>query len=101
MATLYITEYHDIPATKNGAALPAGQEPAVVNQSVPISGASAQSAPFSARTSYIMVNTDTTCSLAFGDDSVTANPAEHRMSANETRFYGVNSGDRLAVIVNT
>jgi hypothetical protein len=100
MATLYITEYNDTPATKNGIVIPSGAEPNVTEQAVAITGASLQSAQFNARTSFIMVNTDTTCSLAFGD-SPTAVTTAHRMSANETRFYGVSSGQRLAVILNS
>jgi hypothetical protein len=100
MATLYITEYNDAPATKNGVVIPSGSEPNVAEQAVPITGVSAVSAVFGPQTSFIMVNTDTTCSLAFGS-SPTAVTTAHRMSANETRFYGVVSGQRLAVILNS
>ena len=100
MSTLYITEYHDIPATKNGFALPAGEEPNVAEQSVAITGSSVQSNPFNPATSFVMVSTDSTCSLAFGTNP-TASTNYHRMAANETRFYGVMSGMCVAVIANT
>ena len=69
----------------------------VVEQAVAISGASAQSAAFSAGTRFLMIATDTACCLAFGNNP-TAVTTAHRLSAGEVRFYTIQVGSKLAVI---
>src|SRR5438067_670914 len=103
MATLYITEIHDLANANGGKDTQApivGSGTTVVEQKVTIGGASAQSAAFAPSTHFIMVHSDAICSLAFGTNP-TALATAHRMAANETRFYGVAKGDKLAVITNT
>lgn len=95
MATLYITEF----AVMSLAAM-APQTPPVAEQDVAIGGSSVASNPFNASTRFIMVNCDAACSLAFGSAPVAVTTA-HRMAANETRFYGVQPGQEVAVIANS
>ena len=95
MATLYITEFQS--PSQNFLA---PQTPPVAEQHVAISGSSTQSAAFNALTTFVMVETDAICSLAWGADPTAVTTAQ-RMNANEVRFYGVVPGQKLAVIVNT
>lgn len=99
MSTLYITEYTNMTWI-DLTPFPAPALPPNAEQSVSIAGTSAQSAPMHANTVLIQVNTDAACSLAFGS-SPTAVTAAHRLSAGETRFYGINPGTVIAVIANT
>lgn len=96
MATLYITEFAGI-----ALGFPAPMTPPLAEQHVQISGSSVISAPFNAATTFVMVNCDTACNLAWGKTPV-ADALSQRMSANETRFYGVPLGQafEVAVIAN-
>lgn len=100
MAVLYITEYKALAQTviRQNVAAPGAY--AVAEQHLAIGASSVASAAFNTATTYIMVHTDAICSLAFGP-TPTAVATAHRMAANETRFYGVNPGDKIAVITNT
>ena len=100
MATLYITEINALGYDSVLGAIPAPRVPPVAEQAISIGVASEQSNEFNQNTNIVMVNTDTACSLAFGPDPV-SNTTAHRMGANETRFYSVIPGQRLAVIANT
>jgi len=97
---IYITEYERQPLDVQGNPLATGQEPALAEQLVAASGVSAQSAVFNSSTSFIMVHTTEIVCLAFGLNPTAVNN-RHRMAANETRFYGVKGGNRLAVITGT
>lgn len=98
MATLYITEMPQVGSIGIGFASAPGM-PGLVEQSISIGGVSVQSAAFAAGTRLIMVNTDATCSLAFGANPQAVTTA-HRMAINETRFYAVNPTQKVAVIAN-
>src|SRR5437868_3349 len=103
MATLYVTECTQLGQDKYGNEIAAplvGSAASVTEQTVAIGGSSAASAAFGSRTRFIIVHTDAICSIAFGVSPVAAASA-HRLAANETRFYGVNPGDAIAVITNT
>jgi len=104
MATLYITEVEKVAFTLvDGQPVAAPQLPGVAEQAVAIAAGSTPSAPFNARTRYVLINADAVCSLAWAanDGSVpTANVGAQRMGQNETRFIGVTPGGRLAVIAN-
>lgn len=103
MAKLYITELSAATmAGLNGSPtlsypIPAPKVPPVAEQNLAIGGTSVPSAAFNAATRFIMVNCDTACCLAWGAAPTAVNTAQ-RMSANETRFYGVTAGQKLAVI---
>ena len=101
MADLYISEYKVMAKTTGQKDdIAAAQEPSIATQKVPISGASAQSAAFNDDTRYIEVHTDVICSISFGVNP-TATISHKRMAANQTQFFGVVPGHKVAVISNT
>jgi hypothetical protein len=78
--------------------------PVAEQERIAIGVGSAPSAAFDKRTRLVMVNCDAACSLAFslpGDPDPEAAVEKHRQGQNETRFYGVTPGGKLAVIGNT
>lgn len=99
MAKLYISEYTRMP-TDTRVSVPTGAEPAIATQAVAISGTSAQSAAFNTNTRFIRVHTDAICSVKFGA-SPTATTDDARLAANQTEFFGVVAGQKVAVITNT
>jgi orotate phosphoribosyltransferase len=48
----------------------------------------------------VRVHTDAICSIAYGANP-TATINSFRMNANTTEYFGVNPGDKIAVISNT
>jgi mRNA degradation ribonuclease J1/J2 len=98
MATLYVTEYERIPVGAGGS-IPMGAEPAQAAQTVAIGGVTAQSNAFAATTQYIRVHADAICSLAFGTNP-TATAVLTRLAANQTEYFSVRPGDKVAVISN-
>ena len=100
MATVYISEYAGQPIDRNGQLLPAGEEPALAYQTVAIGGVSAQSSAFNSKTKFVRIHTDAICSIKFGT-SPTAVATETRLAANTTEFFGVQLGQKVAVITNT
>lgn len=107
MAVLYITEFANaamagLVNVTPSFPLPAPLVPGVVEQHVAIGGGSVASAAFDPTTTFVMVNCDVACSLAWGANPTAVTTAQ-RMGANETRFYGVPAGSNLkvAVIGNT
>src|SRR5450755_5196324 len=99
MATLYIAELSKVARLSNlmGDVAQASQVPPITEQTVAIGAGSVQSALFNPRTAFIRVNTDSTCSIAFGFNP-TATTANMRLSANQTEFFGVYPGTLVAVI---
>lgn len=100
MATLYIAEFTGQPNSLAGIAVPAAQQPYVATQTVAIGGLTTQSQAFQPQTRFVRVHTDAICSIAWGT-SPTATTASPRMAADHTEYFGVNGGDKLAVISNT
>lgn len=101
MAKVYISEYSKIASDGSGTRLPAGKEPSIVEQTpVAIGAASVQSAAFDEETRFIRIHTDAICSIAFGSNP-TATSNSKRLAANQTEFFGVKPGDKVAVITNT
>lgn len=104
MSTLYITEFQYLPQlNSNDVVIPAPFAPGLAEQRISLTGASAASAAFNANTVLVMVHADDICSLAWSTDSSspTAVITAQRMAANETRFYGVRGGGKVAAILNT
>jgi len=99
MAFVYITEYAEVPQL-NGESLSIGTEPGVAEQQVAIAAGSTQSSAFNAKTKFIRVHTDAIVSIKIGANPTAVNTA-HRLAANQTDFYGVAQGDKLATITNT
>lgn len=100
MSTLYIAEVTALGIDAQGASIIAPKMPPFAEQTVPISGATAASAPFTGHTRFVQIHTDAICSLAFGQNPQ-ATTSNQRLAANETRYYAVNPGDQVAVISNT
>lgn len=100
MAVVYISEYAEAPNIKTGQMLPVGQEPSLAEQTVAIGVGSVQSAAFNAKTKFVRLHTDAICSVKFGSNP-TATATTPRMAANSTEFFGVNPGDKVAIITNT
>lgn len=99
MATLYITEYATLGSVLGGVANIAPGVALVDPAPVTIAGASAQSAAFNASTRYVRLHTDAICSIAFGADP-TATTASRRMAADQTEYFAVEGGHKVAVITN-
>lgn len=105
MSTLYIEEYSNVAAvgTVIGPHKITGQapsEPSIASQTVSIAASSTQSNAFQASTLLIRVHADSICSIAIGANP-TAVTTQKRMAANQTEYFGVQSGHKLAVIQNT
>jgi hypothetical protein len=100
MAFAYIREYLRQPRDGVSSIIPAGQEPALATQRVAIGGGSTQSAPFNPKTTFVAINVDVTCSLAFGDDP-TATTTDMRLPQDATQYFGVRAGDKVAFISNS
>jgi mRNA degradation ribonuclease J1/J2 len=98
MATLYITEYERVPIAAGGS-IAMGAEPAQASQTVAIGGGTTQSAAFGLTTQYIRAHADAVCSIAFGTNP-TATAVLTRLAANQTEYFAVRAGDKVAVISN-
>lgn len=99
MATLYIAEFSDLQKSASSGPEQVAAAPPIVEQTVAIGGASAPCAAFSGNTRMIRVHADAICSIAFGKAPV-ASAANMRLAADQTEYFGVNAGDKIAVITN-
>jgi hypothetical protein len=99
MATLYVTEYANI-GRDQGQGVKLVPLPPVAEQIVAIGVASTQSGAFNGATNFIRAHADAICSIAVGaNPSATAGNA--RMAANQTEYFQVRPGDKIAVIQNS
>ena len=98
MAVLYVTEFNNIGG---GARFPVAGAlwAAVAEQTVAIGGVTASSAAFNANTLFIRVHTDVICSIDIGA-APTATTSTARMAANQTEYFSVKPGHKIAVIAN-
>ena len=104
MATLYITEFGNI-WRQSGLPGDIGQialQPPLAEQTVSLSGSSAQSSAFNSKTQFVRLHTDAICSIEFGTNP-TATTAKARMAANQTEYFAVDAGTSMIVagITNT
>lgn len=109
MASLYVTEYQGLGQVDPGgleglsfqvtAQAPKG--PALAEQKLAISGSSGQSAAFNRYTRLIRVHTDVVCSISVGGPNPSATTNSGRMGANQTEYFSVDAGDKIAVITNS
>lgn len=97
MPALYITEFSDEANASDGRPMQAVQTPSIGTQTVAIGGASAQSAAFKSNTRIVRINTDMACHVVFGANPV-ATTSMARMSADQTEYFGVVPGQKIAVI---
>ncbi len=101
MATLYISEYQQVARGQSSTdQIQIVAEPPLVEQTVAITGSSAQSNAFGANTHYIRIHTDVICSVLVGAAPV-ATAANKRLPADWTDYFGVTPGAKIAVISNT
>jgi hypothetical protein len=104
MATLYIEEYWGAGRPQSadgylGAPLTSQSQPSF-NQIVAITGSSTQCAAFRDTTILIRVHTDAICSVKVGTVNPTADTTCARMAANQTEYFSVRGGEKVAVISN-
>jgi hypothetical protein len=100
MALLYVTEFGAMYSDAGGS-VPIAKTNVRTDQTPVVIGAgSLQSAAFLAGTRFVRLNCDAICSIAFGSNP-TASTSTMRMAANQTEYFGVNAGDKVAVIANT
>lgn len=97
MASLWITEFRAMPMDVNGRTVEAAALPAITTQKITISGTSAQSAALNADTKFVRVHTDAICHILAGDNR-TATTSNMRMPADETEYFGVIAGQKIAAI---
>jgi len=102
MATAYIREYAN-GAAVSGNLVQAGAEPALADQTVTTSAASAASNAFNANTYLIAISTpaaQAVCCLfsATRGATPTALVTSLRLPANSIFFFGVRPGDKVALI---
>jgi len=100
MAKLYVTEFSSVGGTANFP-IQGAQTPPIVDQTpVAIGGGSLQSAAFNLSTKMVRIHTDAICSISFGlNPTVTTN--NMRLAGNQTEYFAVVPGQKVAVISNT
>lgn len=98
-ATLYIAEFSQETPLISG--MQAAQTPANVLQTVAVSGTSAQSAAFSGQTRLIRVFADAAMCLLIGGSSPVATSTSMPLAANQTEYFLVVPGSKLAAITCT
>lgn len=99
---LVITEFQSMAQIPNGGGqMP--QQPPLAEQTVGITGSSAQSLSLNPATRFVRLHTDAICAVSFGT-SPTAVAPNGRMAANQTEYHGVPQGSaplKIAVITST
>jgi hypothetical protein len=101
MALLYISEYTSLRIEDTGNPAPVAWEgDGTIDQTPVVIGAtSAQSLPFAKGTRFVRLHTDVICHIKFGSNPTAT--AVKRMAAGQTEIFGVNPGDKVAVIQGT
>jgi hypothetical protein len=99
MSVLYISEYNSLPFLDAHPAAIA-QEPPTVEQVFTVSGTSATSSAFGGNTKVVRIHTDGIVSLQFGA-APTATTSMKRLAANQTEYFYVTPGHKVAAITNT
>lgn len=97
MATLYIAEFE----RPRNQWVNIANAPPIAEQTVTISGASAPSVAFNAKTAMVRIHTDAICSIKFGATAPTATVTNMRLAADTTEYFSVNNNSFVAVISNT
>jgi hypothetical protein len=96
---IYVTEAPELRVFQGGG-VQAIELPALAQQQVANAGASTQSAAFQTKTRVIEVHSDSICSIAIGANP-TAVVTQGRLRADETRYYRVRPGDKIAAVLAT
>jgi hypothetical protein len=95
MAVLYISEY-----TEGSQSAPTlGNEPAITQQTVAITAGSVQSTAFGRNTTVVRLHVEnvTGACIRFGTNP-TATTSTARLAPNQTEYFKVLPGDKVAVI---
>ena len=100
--TVYITEFAGILIGPQGVQTQVALEPALANQTVTSSGASAQSAAVNAQTRFVRITTDSIICVLSGTNP-TATAGQRRMAADTVEYFAVplNAAWKFAVITCT
>ena len=102
MATLYISEF-DGSALPGPGGVPVAPSVPIATQTITISGTSTVCASaFDAKTRLVRLHTDAICSFKFAATGTpTAVTTEGRMAADQTEYFAVSGGAKVAAISNT
>lgn len=95
MATLWITEYHEIPIFAPGNAAPMASEPAVADQTVTFTTATASNA-FNSAAKYVRLYPSANCHVKFGS-APTATASMQKLAAGVEYWRGVVAGQKVSV----
>lgn len=95
MATLYITEYKDLPF-EAGHLIPVATEPAEVDQTPVTFTTSSQSAAFNNQTTFVRILADADCHVLFGTNP-TATANNQKLISNVEYWRGVPKGQSYKV----
>ena len=99
MATMYVAEFNFIGGGANHP-IQGAQTPPITEQIVTIGGASLATNALSQATTMVRIAVDTTCSIAFGSAPV-ATTSNMRFAGNQTEYFTVAPGSKIAVIANS
>ena len=99
MAKLYVSEYERLGAAIGSGQAQFAQEPALVEQAFTFTTSTPSSA-FGSRTKYIRVHTDANCSVLVGENP-TATTSTKRLAADQTEYFAVAPGFKIAAVTNT
>jgi hypothetical protein len=98
MSTLYITEYGGMAP----GPLQVAMTPKIATYTLTVGSAAVSTRPFDPATNYIRLHTDAICSIAIvASTTGVATTSDPRMAADNTEYFGVPNGYRVAVISNT
>lgn len=102
MAFLYVMELESLTIPQEGGAAQMAHVPAIAEQTLVITNVApgVSSVGFNAKTRFVRLQTDAVCSVAWGTAPVPT-VTSMRMAANQTEYFGVTPGYKVAVLVNT
>jgi hypothetical protein len=104
MATLYVSEYSQLPISDNRVPGKWAMTPSIADQTVAIGASSVASSAFNVKTIFVRLAVDsaTPCSVAFSASGATpvATTSNARLAANSVEYFGVQGGGKIAVIQN-
>lgn len=102
--TLFISEFANGVSSVGTTKPQFLPQPSVADQTVAIGGASAASAKFNAKTNFVLLVADASCSIAFnnaGAADPVATVTNLLLPANVPMIFGVQPGAKVAVIANS
>ena len=100
MALLWVTEYEEMGYERAGQTVPAPKESALAYQTVDFTSGETKSAAFTEGTRYVLVTSDTDCSVRFGTNPTAVTNAPTRVWAKMYAAFAVDkqSGMKVSVI---